>query len=209
MSEWTEYVDSEGGPLLLADPEAASSWRGIDDGGRDYSDVCSVFDRDDNLEGFEWPVADDTVFIWEMRGAGTAFIHVPQPATVLVLRAWVDDDSQLNDLAEAARHEHGSILGQLSLRNPCLFVCWAVENGSCLKKNPSGFFEIDTRALATCDTAILVPTPPGLYSITHVNLEMHGFAGRCLKLTRTAGGLATIGAGGGAATDRRADGPDG
>ena len=101
---------------------------------------------------------------------------------MMLLRAWLDDEAVLDDLAEADG-EDAHAIGQLDVRSGALALLWAPEDGACFDD------EVLRRggrpaADATIEGAALVlKLAPGRYEVWHDVVELDGgFARRCRLL---------------------------
>ena len=53
-------VSSEGGPFLIADARAARTWRGAEEGSRDYDAACGALEQMGRWRwGIPWHLDDD------------------------------------------------------------------------------------------------------------------------------------------------------
>jgi hypothetical protein len=66
------HVSGEGGPLLLADLITVTSWRGVEEGGKDYERACDLLAEAPGGEGCAIAIEGGTGVVWEMEGGGTA-----------------------------------------------------------------------------------------------------------------------------------------
>jgi hypothetical protein len=174
------HISSEGGPLLISDAEVMRSWNGID--GSDYERACEFFDRNTSIEGGGINVGHCNGILWEMNGAGTAYIFQSAGGGYTIIRSWLsdpEDDEAIRRLASEPINSPVEI-GELTLTSKSIVIMWAAENGACIlpedigrEGRPSGEMTIDDAGY------IFVPSQER-YQLWHdeiVNDE--GMARRC------------------------------
>jgi hypothetical protein len=174
------YVNSEGGPLLLVDANYGNFWSGID--GPDYDRACEFFDSHPLFPGGPISIGDGNGLLWEMSGAGTAYIFDREDNGLVIVRTWPADPSKTNiqELMVKEPTENLTRLGDLDVASGILVVLWAVENGECVKPEdlhsegrPSGELAIDT-------SGAVIKLAPALYECWHDEIKNElGVARRC------------------------------
>ena len=186
--KYLDNVDSEGGPLLIADAEVARKWRGS--GNSDYDRACQVFIDDSSIQGHMVSIRQKQGLVWEIGGAGTADVFLDRSDHLIVVRAWLDDPademSTLFTLAALPRTEVIS-LGSLEITSGVLAILWAPESGECIEslevvecERPTG------EEMMSESSGLLVALPNGIYSCLHDEVKgLDGEARRC-HLTRNA-----------------------
>ena len=172
------HVSGEGGPLLIADAALTLGWRGREEGGADYRLVCALFDeRGEDLDGLPIDLGAGSGVLWELCGSGSADVFLPSDHEVLLVRAWLDDEDALFDLAEATAEER-AFLGHVTVITGAATILWASESGACFENEvrlgrPVGDTSIDAPALT-------LPLPRGTYGCFHDVVEVDGgVARRC------------------------------
>src|SRR5262245_48458057 len=103
-------LNAEGGPLLLCDALEVRAWSGADDSS-DWEQLCAAFDGEPGAQGLLWSVGRGCGIAWEMNGAGSADAFARDDGGLVLIRAWVDDDSPdtFRRLAEIASTEQAPI----------------------------------------------------------------------------------------------------
>jgi hypothetical protein len=130
-----DYIDSEGGPLLFVDAELGNFWNGVD--GNDYDRACHFFDSDSSIEGGQISIHNGKGILWEMNGAGTAYIFKSPDENFVILRGWFTDDSDNGAPILMAKEPIVDCvkLGVLNLSSGRLAILSSVENGVCILPN--------------------------------------------------------------------------
>jgi hypothetical protein len=174
------YVNSEGGPLLLADAAYGILWSGID--GADYDRACEFLDSHPLLDGGVIPIDGGNGLLWEMNGAGTAHIFDRGDSGLVIVRTWPVDPSrtEIPELMGVEPTSYLTKLGDLDLLSGTLVILWAAENGECIKPEdlhvdgrPSGELAIDT-------AGAIVKVEPGQFECWHDEIRNDlGVARRC------------------------------
>src|SRR5215470_11302259 len=98
-------VSGEGGPLLLTDLITVTSWRGIEEGGKDYERACDLLGEGPGTEGCAIAIGRETGVVWEIEGGGTAGVFRRGQDYAIVTRIWPedpDDTRSFRVLAEVA-----------------------------------------------------------------------------------------------------------
>jgi hypothetical protein len=123
------HVSTEGGPLLLADRETALIWTGAIDG--DYKRACALLDTEpdvnDRQAATQMELPEGTVVLWDMP-TGTATIWRQDESSLILCRAWLDDEADLARLAGMPPNEPLTF-GRLTVHSGWLVIVWATECG--------------------------------------------------------------------------------
>lgn len=173
------YVNTEGGPLLLVDAKFGHLWTGID--GSDYDRACEIFNSNPLLEGGLISIGDGSGLLWEMSGAGTAHVFSSSNADLIIVRTWPINASR-SDIPKLMANEaiqNPKKLGCFNLISEFLLILWAAENGDCVEGidfsagRPSGEMAIDT-------SGAIVKLAPSRYECWHDEIKNDlGVARRC------------------------------
>lgn len=83
MMNYLGYINTDGGPLIIADSNIINDWNGIE--GNDYVDLCNVFDYDLTLEGFPINFKSNSPIAWELEGGGTVDIYKNETDDAMLL----------------------------------------------------------------------------------------------------------------------------
>jgi hypothetical protein len=176
--EWIGTVNSEGGPLLVADPGAARKWSGAE--GEDYPSACEPFDADRSLEGLLIRLGSIEAIAWEMAGAGTADVFRTDDGFIVV-RYWLkDQNSKSERLALAGMASNRMVaLGRLPLTSGWVCILWAAIAGDDIAL-PEASAAHGVRRNSD-GTSMAFELTPGTYDCSHdiVALEGAGRARRC------------------------------
>ena len=178
---YLDAVSSEGGPLLIADAETARKWRGFgeeDGDGEDYKIACDALEASATRPpGLELQTGDSSYVIWDMGGSGTADILRVSLNEIMIVRAWLDDESDLPEILEMAGKPAPDRRHFANLRVDCgvLAILWAPGSGTCIEpadiseienfQSPSGDIAID-------GSALLVELSNGVYSLFYDEVEL-------------------------------------
>src|SRR5262249_7107315 len=117
--------------LLLADLITVTSWRGIEEGGKDYERACDLLEEGPGTEGCAIAIGGETGVVWEMEGGGTAGVFRRGQDYAIVTRIWPedpDDTRTFRVLAEVAAADIARI-AELSIASGVLAILWAPEDG--------------------------------------------------------------------------------
>jgi hypothetical protein len=180
--EMIGYVNAEGGPLLVADGLLLASWKGIE--GPDYDRACAIFDSDPGLEGTQIEVGSGNAIIWEMKGAGTAFVFKLSEGHFCITRVWPRDPRDSNVPRMIAERPTGQMvnLGNLRVESGNLTVLWAAEQGVGMELPAhldAGYPPVDM----SIDTAgFIVRVPQTSFACFHDQIELSSGIGRRLHL---------------------------
>jgi len=176
-------VNAEGGPLIIADALIARSWRGTEGAGEDYGGACGFFDEHPQVEGGEIQLRTGRVFVWEMKGPGTAELYKGESGDYVLVRAWPKDpdDREIGSLlAEAPTTEFS--IGCLDIKSGCLAILWAAESGEGIddgRLNRCGSTDL---AIQLGATGLMVPVARRTLSLTHADPMMAKGFGRRLRI---------------------------
>lgn len=154
IMDYIGYINTEGGPLIIADSKAINNWDGID--GDDYEQLCSVYDSDLSLEGFPVAFKDYSSITWELDGGGVVRIYRDKD-DIYLIKSWVTDDKQNiddTDLLTIPASKEQLNIGNLRLYTRYVIIFWATESLYNVefdhKKQsgvPNGSFAIDNSIL--------------------------------------------------------------
>lgn len=184
MTELVGYVTSEGGPILVGEVDVIRSWRGVDS--NDYDRACERFDQDEAAEAIFLEVVGRPALLWEIGGAGAAYVFRRGNDTLVLVRPWLedpDDEGMVKVLADRPWRE-GQETGELTVRENALIVLWAAENGDCVEPEdteadgrPSGEMSVDSAGL-------IVRVTPGRYGCRTDSVSVDGNSCRRLEFRR-------------------------
>lgn len=178
------HVSSEGGPLLIVDAQHLGAWQGV---GRDYDRACSTVASLNAPDGGLISVGEGEGLVWNIGGAGTAFIINPRKGFPFLFRYWSDADLGENEIESIAAEINWSTVHEVSvlkISSGRLAVVWAVENGPGLKLPPSeGYILGDT---STEDSGYVLTVPTGCFAALLVKGTIRGvdFRGLAFRATR-------------------------
>lgn len=165
---YLDSVDSEGGPLLLADALDAHAWHGTEGDGSDYERIDEVLL--DGMPGAMMPLGDGQALLWDLGGPGTGDVYY-KDGYLMLIRAWINSPSDvaavdaLSDLPVG-----GTInLGELEIASGAIAVLWTAESGEGIIRQLD---DVTTCAQPTSDVetdfvGLLVRVPKGRYSCLH------------------------------------------
>lgn len=167
-------VSTEGGPLLLADRAALANWSGVE--GDDYDRLCDAL-LISQPRALSVDLAGAAALAWNVP-TGTADVWRTGPASVLLARAWVNEDEELAQLAEPPM-DSSELLGTVSIPSGWLVVLWATEPGNgVLAVEPQDGLSVD---LSVGGAALVIQVPPGDYECRGDEVEVgNASAIRCL-----------------------------
>ncbi len=176
-------LNAEGGPLLLVTVDAAKRWRGSDEDGADYEQLCAVFDKSPDVQGIVCSVGGDSGIAWEMAGAGVADIFLDELGKIVVVRAWMDDDNAavLRKIAEA-KSTNPLPLGRLTISNNSLAILWAAESGKALPEVAAAQFECVDAGTAIEGSVYGLRTTANAFECYHDEVDVDGAQARRLTL---------------------------
>lgn len=174
------YVDSEGGPLLLVDADLGSFWKGIES--EDYDRACKFFDSNPHSEGGGISIGHSDGLLWEMNGAGTAYVFSDDDNRVVIVRTWPNDilRSDIPELMASELPDNLKKIGELKVASGFLLILWAAESGECVNSGegiiegrPVGDFAIET-------SGAIIRLQPAQYECWHDEIvNEFGIARRC------------------------------
>jgi hypothetical protein len=174
-------INTEGGPLLCADMDAARCWKGSEAGSADYEDLCARFDATPKLAATLITVGDHPAIAWEMCGPGTADVFRSTDGLIRIVRAWVDEDAQ-EEIEKLAAHDAPSHVevGEIEIPSGLLAVLWAPESG---QRIPLSTEQDVQRVSGTSlnDSAFLLKVSSSRYRCQHD--EVNVGVSRAVRLT--------------------------
>lgn len=182
MMNYLGYINTDGGPLIIADSNIINDWNGIE--GNDYVDLCNVFDYDLTLEGFPINFKSNSPIAWELEGGGTVDIYKNETGVILV-KSWQSDDNLKLDETELAtipilgEHIH---IGNLIVNTPYLLIFWATESLECACFDDSKQYGILTGDFAFDNSSLYIKTSEKEFSCICDNLDINGSYVRRLHL---------------------------
>lgn len=169
------YVSGEGGPLLMCDSLDARRWHGNVGGATDYDRACAFFDEHSEPPGGMIALQGSFGILWEMRGAGSAFVYQSEDRSeIYIVRSWSDNEID-DDILEIVSTTRSSVqsIGALNIVTGMVAIFWAVESG---QFEPFGIVSSPFRPVgddpALDDSALIVPTLCGQYSGEHFEVEL-------------------------------------
>lgn len=174
------HISSEGGPLLIADAEVMQSWKGVDDS--DYERACELFDDNPGIEGGEIGIGSGSAILWEMNGAGTAYVFTSDEGSFTIVRAWLSDPENENAINQIANETiiNPVELGLLTLSSKALVVIWSAENGACVMPEDVKYGGRPSGEMAIDDSGYIFIAPYRKYRIWHDEVTNKlGLARRC------------------------------
>jgi hypothetical protein len=178
-------VNTEGGPLLLADFSIAQKWRGAEGDGLDYQRACALFDSNPNLEGGKITAASGQALLWEMGGPGTAAVFQLSKDHLVVVRVWPakpTDDSLARIFAQLPTNRMVD-LGQLAAPSGIVVIMWSVENGLCLQQADQ-YLRRPSKSTAVDNSVLICSTGSAVFRCQHDFLETARGSSRRLHLRR-------------------------
>lgn len=176
----TVQISSEGGPLLIADAEVMRSWSGVD--GPDYERACEFFDHNPSIEGGDMDVGHSKGILWEMSGAGTAYIFPSAGEGYTIVRAWLSDPEDEDAIGRLASEPTNNPveLGELTLTSKSVVIIWAAENGACILPEDIGREGRPSGEMAIDDAGYIFVLPQKRYQLWHDEITNNqGLARRC------------------------------
>jgi hypothetical protein len=175
-------INAEGGPLLLLDARAATSWRGALDESKDYENLCAVFDAQPDLQGYETVIGAQRAVAWEMVGGGTADVFQLGGGRLRVVRAWIEEDTseELEQLALADATTCVAI-GDIHVPFGLLAVLWAPESGEPVPTDISGDLQY-VEETAVNNSAVVIKVAHQHYRCWHDTVSIKTSSARRLTL---------------------------
>lgn len=176
------YINTEGGPLIIADSNIIKGWNGIE--GNDYAQLCNVFDSDLTLEGFPINFKRNLPISWELGGGGTVNIYKNGTMIVLV-KLWRSDDNLKLDETELVNipiSDEQIHIGNLIIDTQYLLIFWATETleNACL--DDSKHHGILNGDFAFDNSSLYIKTSVKEFSCICDNLNINGSYARRLHL---------------------------
>ncbi|BDI29035.1 hypothetical protein CCAX7_10860 [Capsulimonas corticalis] len=159
---YIDYVDTEGGPFLIADGGIVQSWRGSDDGSLDYDRACDILLP--AKEGSLLSVDAGQALIWETDGPGTGDVYQINENQWLILRAWLNEDTQIAiDALAQSPLINPEDFGVIEITSEVLAILWAPESGSCILDLNVLDNERPMGEMATGSGGLLIKVKNGIY----------------------------------------------
>lgn len=176
----TVHISSEGGPLIIADAEVMRSWSGVD--GSDYERACEFFESNPSIEGGDMDVGHNNGILWEMNGAGTAYVFQSSGGGYTIIRAWLSDPENEDAIKQLASEPTNNPveLGELTLTSKSMAIMWAAENGACILPEDIGREGRPSGEMAVDDAGYILALPQERYQLWHDEITNNqGLARRC------------------------------
>jgi hypothetical protein len=154
------YISSEGGPLLVADALALRDWVGCFHGSADYDRACHVV-SDVQVGSLD----DDRILVWDIEGAGTAFLTGYDACSFRLVRFWTDDDPSDERIMEmtSMATPTGERASVRLTASPAIVV-WACEETRRMTLLPDAVAGIPDGDWSMGGTVYSFPVTPGSYS---------------------------------------------
>jgi hypothetical protein len=166
------YISSEGGPLLLADEVALREWKGSFHEGTDYERACRVV-----TNGHIGALDDGRILVWDIDGAGTAFLTSYDEFSLQLVRFWADEDPSEDQIVEMASltTPTGERSNVCFTTSPAIVV-WACEEITQMTLPPDALPGVPDGDWSMGGTVYSLPIAPGLYSAEVGRYESDGLA---------------------------------
>lgn len=166
------HINTEGGPILLANLSDVVLWRGIDGGieGSDYDNICQLFNADDSIEGMQIEFGGGHAILWEAHGGGTVYVYMPESGhDIILLKPWVSDPDNISALAEVA-FQKDTYIGSIAVRKGATVLFDSTENTSSMSgiDRVSGRIEGD---FVFVDSNLILSLNVGTYHCYHDYVE--------------------------------------
>jgi hypothetical protein len=179
LFELIGHVDSEGGPLLIADAELAKQWRGIAGNGPDYDRACAALGDAKRAPAGFVSIQSGAALVWDLGGEGTASVFCTGENELLIVRSWINDPLDENAVVSLAKYPANTIasIGELRVSSTSLVIAWATEDlGESLEASGKMW---DT------GNALLIRASDGIWNAEHEEVsDLHGQSARRLRLSR-------------------------
>lgn len=180
-------VDSEGGPLLVGEVRLVRQWRGVEDegGDGDYARACEFFDAHPEAQGGKLSLGEGHVIVWEMAGAGTAFVFRVADEELVVVRVWLHDLNRLDEAVSKLAVSPAGIVagvGTLRVETGQVGILWSAEDGSGLPARPTARSGAAHELAGARTSAVVVQMPPGTYEVRHEETKTGAGDGRRLRM---------------------------
>ena len=175
------YINTEGGPLLIADAAVAKFWEGTYGDGADYKRACKVFDDEPDVEGGAININNQAGLLWEMDGAGTADVFMSDH--LVIVRTWPTDQSENTTPSLLANEplQNSFELGNLTVDTGAIAVFWAAENG----KNIQPLKVPPIKTAIPHNSGLITRVDNGTYSCLHDEVETKLGVARRLHLIKS------------------------
>lgn len=190
--EYIDYVDSEGGPFLMADAIIMRDWHGSDGDGSDYERACRALRADPEPPGALISVGLEQALVWNPYGAGTGDVFINERGDLTIIRSWLDEpdgastDDELKTVTTLAELPLGEVtaFGSLRITSGVLAILWAPESGECIEVLDVEESERPTGEMATGSSGLLVRVAKGSYSCMHDEFELADVSARRCHLIK-------------------------
>jgi hypothetical protein len=153
------YVSSEGGPLLIGDAGSLRDWHGAFGDQSDYNRACEIV-REKRVG-----CLNGRILVWDIEGAGTAFLIHYDSETFHLVRLWTDDDQDDDSIRGMIRLTKPT--GERSLfrltSSPAIIV-WACEETTGMIIGSDAIPGVPSGDWSMGGTVYCFPVTPGQYS---------------------------------------------
>jgi hypothetical protein len=156
-------VSTEGGPILIADFEAASKWSGIDGEPSDYERLIGHLEVAGDAPGLQIDLAGIPAIAWQMP-TGTAEIWRRGKDSLLISRPWLEEGSHSAAHLAGLPAKNPVRIGTLRIESGWLVVVWATEAGKDFAVAPE---EARTLNLSVEKSGLVAGLPHGAYECFH------------------------------------------
>jgi len=147
--EYLFSINAEGSPLLCLDARAAESWKGSEDGAPDYDNLCAEIGTCSEFSAIVRQIGGQRSAVWEMGGAGTADVFLRHDGAVVVVRAWLAENTDRELIKVAIGNpDYRLEMGTIDVPSGILAVLWAPESGERIPQ------ELDTGVVRVPGTAV-------------------------------------------------------
>lgn len=166
MEEYSNAINSEGGPFLIADGEIAQMWRGCEERGTDWQRAFDRLMQDPRLMAVEIEIGSEQGIIWDAFGAGTAFFFKKNEGHFILCRFWLYAGQNVESAVMeclSAGTEHSTPVGILRITTGTVAVLWAAESGACIESLVVPDDNRPTGEMATGSSAFIGEMPVGEY----------------------------------------------
>lgn len=124
-------MNSEGGPVLCMDMQAARYWNGNKGSESDYCKLCETLENTPGFSSMTLTIRGLGMVVWEPHGSGTIDAFVDRNGDIVFVRSWLSG-CESNEVEVLAVHEPiaREVIGTMELQSGGLAILWAPESGS-------------------------------------------------------------------------------
>jgi hypothetical protein len=177
-------VSSEGGPLILSDVGTLRSWHGAFGSGEDYAEACAA------TTGVLVAAIRERILVWELEGAGTAYLAARTSDSFTLIRVWAADgepsDDEIRDMIRLAVPT--SDTAHFHLRASPAVLIWACEEATQISIPPA-LEGVPLGDWSMGGTAYYFPVYPGNYLATVHEYQSEDLSFLALICSRQAEGV--------------------